>query len=424
MIPNESYQLVECVVMSENIDEPWRNRWLAPFGIFYFGQGYALSALGLFMPIYLVTVLGVPFGIAGLALAVIGIPWMLKIIFGAISDSLAWGRFGRRRPYIILMALLGAIGWALIPFFPEFNVVFAATLFLVALATAFADTTIDGFAVDITPPDRRGTLQGMMWGGRAAGSILGALVTGIIAQAIGWPIVFYLGAIILLVMTGVCALLREPAKPSGRMMWSALKAGFSSKGVWLSLLFTPILTMSFVFYFQWGGLFVEETVALSLTEIGLVLALMSTGAAITGFLGGPLADKIGLRRTVAILVPVQIIGLVALLFVQPGNLYLALVIMFIHGLCWGLANIAWLSLAMASCPREVGGTFFSIYAMIFNIGTMLAVILSIFIKPAFGWSGFILTLIVLVVISEFIGILAASQVKQATAMKTPPLETS
>jgi PAT family beta-lactamase induction signal transducer AmpG len=410
--------------MGEYSDESWRNWWLAPFGVFYFGQGYALSALGLFMPIYLVTVLGVPFEITGLALAVIGIPWMLKIIFGAISDSLAWGRFGRRRPYIILMALLAAIGWALIPFFPEFNVVFAATLFLVALATAFADTTIDGFAVDITPSDRRGTLQGMMWGGRAAGSILGALATGIIAQAIGWPIVFYLGAIILLVMTGVCALLKEPAKPSGRKMWSALKTGFSSKGVWLSLLFTPILTMSFVFYFQWGGLFIEETVALSLTEIGLILALMNTGAAITGFLGGPLADKIGLRRAVAGLVLVQIIGLAALLFVQPGNFYLALVIMFFHGLCWGLANIAWLSLAMASCPREVGGTFFSIFAMIFNIGTMLAVILSIFIKPAFGWSGFILTLIVLTLISEFIGILAASQVKQATAMKKPPLETS
>ncbi|MDO8056311.1 MAG: MFS transporter [Candidatus Hermodarchaeota archaeon] len=180
--------------------------------------------------------------------------------------------------------------------------------------------------------------------------------------------------------------------------------------------------MSFVFYFQWGGLFIEETVALNLTEIGLVLALMSTGAAITGFLGGPLADKIGLRRAVAGLVLVQIIGLAALLFVQVGNLYLALVIMFIHGLCWGLANIAWLSLAMATCPREVGGTFFSIFAMIFNIGSILAVILSVFIKPAFGWPGFILILIVFCVVSEFIGILAASKVKQGTAIKTPPLE--
>lgn len=403
--------------MSDKPLESWRPLWLAPFGLFYFGQGYALSALGLFMPIYLTSVLGVPFALTGTALAVIGIPWMLKIIFGVTSDTVAWGRFGRRRPYIILMALVGAIGWALIPFFPVFNMVFIVTLFVIAFATAFADTTIDGFAVDVTPAARRGTLQGMMWGGRAAGSILGALVTGIVAQAIGWPVVFYLGAVILLVMTAVCALLKEPPKPSGRMMWSALKTGFSSKGVWLSLLFTPILTMTFVIYFQWGGLFVQETTGLLLLETGLVLALMNTGAAITGFLGGPLADKIGLRRSVVSLVLVQAVGLGVLLFVQPGNLLLVMVIMFVNGACWGLANIAWLTLAMASCPREVGGTVFSIYAMIFNIGTVLSVILSVFIKPLYGWSGFILTLIVICFVSELVGIPAAIQVGKEKAAR-------
>jgi MFS family permease len=275
----------EDATMADEPAQAWRLWWLAPFALFYFGQGYALSALGLFMPIYLTSVLGVPFALTGTAIAVIGIPWMLKIIFGATTDAVAWGRFGRRRPYIISMALLAAIGWVLIPFFPAFNTVFVAVLFLIAFATAFADTTIDGFAVDITPASRRGTLQGMMWGGRAAGSILGALATGFIAQVIGWPIVFYIGAIILLVMTGVCAVLKEPAKPSAKKMWAALKIGFSSKGVWLSLLFTPILTMTFVIYFQWGGLFVQETAGLLLLETGLVLALMNTGAAITGFLG-------------------------------------------------------------------------------------------------------------------------------------------
>lgn len=401
-------------------DEPaqaWRLWWLAPFALFYFGQGYALSALGLFMPIYLTSVLGVPFALTGTAIAVIGIPWMLKIIFGATTDAVAWGRFGRRRPYIISMALLAAIGWVLIPFFPAFNTVFVAVLFLIAFATAFADTTIDGFAVDITPASRRGTLQGMMWGGRAAGSILGALATGFIAQVIGWPIVFYIGAIILLVMTGVCAVLKEPAKPSAKKMWAALKIGFSSKGVWLSLLFTPILTMTFVIYFQWGGLFVQETAGLLLLETGLVLALMNTGAAITGFLGGPLADKIGLRRSVISLVLVQAVGLAALLIAQPGNLPLVMVIMFVHGACWGLANIAWLSLAMASCPREVGGTVFSIYAMIFNIGTVLSVLLSVFIKPFYGWTGFLLTLIVICLVSELVGIPAATRVAREKAAR-------
>jgi MFS family permease len=195
-------------------------------------------------------------------------------------------------------------------------------------------------------------------------------------------------------------------------MWGVLKTGFSSKGVLLSLLFTPILTMSFVVYFQWGGLFVEETTLLTLTEIGIVIALMNTGAAITGFLGGPLTDKLGLRLSVGSLVLVQTLGLAALLLVQPGNFVLAMGIMFVHGFCWGLANIAWLSLAMASCPREVGGTFFSIYAMIFNMGSMLAVILSIFIKPVFDWSGFILALMVNSLFSLLVGIPAATRVSK------------
>lgn len=369
------------------------------------------------MPIYLITVLSVPFETVGVAIALIGLPWMLKIIFGAVSDVLRVGRFGRRRPYIALMAVLGALGWVLIPFFPVFNTVLILILFLIAFTTAFADTTIDGFAVDVTPPERRGTLQGVMWGGRATGSILGAVVTGAVAQTIGWPTVFYLGAAILLVMTGVCVLLREPEIPSRRTMWRALKGGFSSKGVLLSLLFTPILTMTFVIYFQWGGLFVQETALLTTAEIGIVVAVMNTGAAITGFLGGPLADKLGLRRSVGSLVVVQAFGLLVLLMIQPGNLVLAMSIMFVYGLCWGLANIAWLSLAMASCPREVGGTFFSVYAMIFNIGTVLSVILSTFIKPVFGWSGFIIILIALSLVSLLVGIPAASQVAEEKAAR-------
>nr|MDO8135679.1 MFS transporter [Candidatus Njordarchaeum guaymaensis] len=403
--------------MDKKVAASWRASWLAPFGLFYFGQGYVMSAIGAFMPIYLITVLSVPFETVGVAIALIGLPWMLKIIFGAVSDVLRVGRFGRRRPYIALMAVLGALGWVLIPFFPVFNTVLILILFLIAFTTAFADTTIDGFAVDVTPPERRGTLQGVMWGGRATGSILGAVVTGAVAQTIGWPTVFYLGAAILLVMTGVCVLLREPEIPSRRTMWRALKGGFSSKGVLLSLLFTPILTMTFVIYFQWGGLFVQETALLTTAEIGIVVAVMNTGAAITGFLGGPLADKLGLRRSVGSLVVVQAFGLLVLLMIQPGNLVLAMSIMFVYGLCWGLANIAWLSLAMASCPREVGGTFFSVYAMIFNIGTVLSVILSTFIKPVFGWSGFIIILIALSLVSLLVGIPAASQVAEEKAAR-------
>jgi len=376
-----------------------------------------MSAIGTFMPIYLITVLGVPFETVGIAIALIGAPWMLKIIFGAVSDVLRVGRFGRRRPYIALMAVLGALGWVLIPFFPVFNTVLILILFLIAFATAFADTTIDGFAVDVTPAERRGTLQGVMWGGRATGSVLGAVVTGAVAQTIGWPTVFYLGASILLVMTGVCVLLREPEIPSRRAMWSAIKAGFSSKGVLLSLLFTPILTMTFVIYFQWGGLFVQETALLTTAEIGIVVAVMNIGAAMTGFLGGPLADKLGLKRSVGSLVVVQAFGLLVLLMIQPGNLVLAMSIMFVYGLCWGLANIAWLSLAMASCPREVGGTFFSVYAMIFNIGTVLSVILSVFIKPVYGWNGFIIVLAVLCLVSLLVGIPAASQVAREKAAR-------
>jgi MFS family permease len=72
---------------------------------------------------------------------------------------------------------------------------------------------------------------------------------------------------------------------------------------------------------------------------------------------------------------------------------------------------------MASCPREVGGTVFSIYAMIFNIGTVLSVILSVFIKPLYGWSGFILTLIVICFVSELVGIPAAIQVGKEKAAR-------
>ena len=64
---------------------------------------------------------------------------------------------------------------------------------------ALYDTCTDGLALDTTPVEEQGTIQGFMVGGRAAGVVITASVLGWLAQEVSWTAVFWLLGVLTLI---------------------------------------------------------------------------------------------------------------------------------------------------------------------------------------------------------------------------------
>jgi PAT family beta-lactamase induction signal transducer AmpG len=155
------------------------------------------------------------------------IPFIIKILFGILSDRYNLLGLGHRKPYIFIGLL---VQFACLIAVANINPgksywLYVAIAFLLQLGMAFYDTCTDGLALDITPESEKGTLQGFMVGGRSVGVIVAASVAGVIAQHLSWPAVFYFLAALTLIPIPFLFFIRELQRtPEMRFNWKAFNA--------------------------------------------------------------------------------------------------------------------------------------------------------------------------------------------------------
>ncbi len=216
------------------------------------------------------------------------LPWIVKPIFGFISDGLPI--FGyRRRPYLMLSGLLGVGAWLSLA-----NLVHTATAATLAIAisslsVAFSDAIVDALVVERARSEsieKSGSLQSLCWGASALGGLLTAYFGGLLLEHFTTRTVFGITAAFPLLVS-IAALwivelpighqdeevATETIKSQIRQLWQAL----TQKDIWMPTLFlflwqcTPTADSAF-FYFSTNELgFTPEF----LGRVRLVTALAS-----------------------------------------------------------------------------------------------------------------------------------------------------
>ena len=169
-----------------------RNRRLLLFSALYFAQGTILSYFLTFNILYLGENGYSPEEV-GIFQGVLVLPFVLKIFLGMLSDGVNLFGLGHRKPYIII-GLLGQVVALIIASFVSVSEglgLYAAMAFIASTSMALYDTCTDGLALDTTPQNERGIVQGMMVGGRASGILVMLLLGGFIAETFGWEFVFF-----------------------------------------------------------------------------------------------------------------------------------------------------------------------------------------------------------------------------------------
>ena len=337
------------------------------FGSLYFSQGTVFSYFTSLNALYFLSK-GLSMADVGIFGAIALIPFVLKVFLGMLSDRVNLFGMGHRKPYIIIGLLIQALCLVFVPFIDPADDywLFVAIAFVLQLGMALYDTCTDGLALDTTPVEEQGTIQGFMVGGRAAGVVITASILGWLAQEVSWTAVFWLlGALTLIPMPFVLSLREEEKDLGEKFEWSAFSA-FKNKQI------IALAAAGFLFFMVIAGTnqnvnpFLENSFGISLRTAGFYTTVWGMGVILGGILGGRLIDRIGQEMSTRIALFFSFVSILILAVIP--NAGFAWPIVFIFGFSYGTYQTVYFALAMHYTEKRIAASMFSIFMAVTNIG--------------------------------------------------------
>ncbi|KAK4799862.1 hypothetical protein SAY86_025227 [Trapa natans] len=318
------------------------------------------------------------------------IPWIIKPIWGLLTDVVPIAGY-RRRPYFILAGSLGVVAMLILSLHKVHLVLALALLTAGSAGVAIADVTIDACVAQnsIAHPSLAADMQSLCALSSSVGALVGFFISGILVHLIGPRGVYCFLVIPYLLVLAVGIMLNEPHVgnfdyqqinqkflDAGRAMLTTLKF----PNVWRPCVYMySSLALSLNIFegmFYWftdakGPNFSQETVGY-LFSIGSVGALM-----------GALLYQHSLKDHPfrALLLWTQLFygvsGMLDLILVLRMNLKLGIPDQFFAVIdeCVSqmIGRLKWMPLLVLSsklCPPGIEGTFFALLMSIDNIGLL------------------------------------------------------
>lgn len=419
------------------------HRWrrLSGLTLLYAAQGAPEGLLYVAVPAWLAS-RGVEAAAIGEYIAIILLPWSLKLINGFLMDRITFLPMGRRRPWLIgaqaVLALSMMVFGLQAPTGHDLAYV-TAVGFVVNLAAAFQDVAIDGMAIDVVPENERAQANGFMWGGKTLGLAGASAASGYFIVHVGYgaaavAIALFVGLVML-----VPLLLRE--RPGERLLpWTTGQASAEATSRQLHG-WAPIVRTLFRAVSKVSSIVFALAIFLALIGYGLhtamapVLAVQKLDmdqldfgnlAAAANLLGGLfgigisgwIAHRLGQRNAlvVALVAMALLQGVVAIV---PGALQSQAFFgfyMISHSLLFVLMSVCIYAEAMSVSMPAVSATQFSVYMAVLNLGTSFGAQRFGVLESGFGYHGVFLA-------AALVSIFAATLFFVASTLRQEPRHT-
>jgi MFS family permease len=236
---------------------------------------------------------------------VLGVSFM--IVYTIVSPAMGWlgDRYNRK------MLLAGGVGlWSLATVGTAFSADFYHMFFwrsLLGLGEASYGAIAPALLSDLFPVRERARAMGVYYLALPVGSALGYILGGRIADALGWPAVFFVVGFPGLVAAAAGLVMRDPGRGAAEETDAARKTERPSLSEYLQL----FRTRAFVFntagmaavtyttgaYAAWGSTFYQRVHHLSATDAGDWIGGLLVAAGILGILLGMFVPDLLLRFT-------------------------------------------------------------------------------------------------------------------------------
>jgi MFS family permease len=305
-------------------------------------------------------------------LALIGLAWNVKPLYGLLSDLVPL--FGyRRRSYLLVTTAMAALGWLALGLLPAYPWgLTLAILLLTGLGLAFTDVLCD--AVMVEEGKARGLtarFQSTQWAAVYGASLLAGIGGGYLSAHVSYSRAFLLVALFPVLSFAASAwAVRDPRtrfdRATVRETVAALRVGIRSGPLWRAAAFIFLWNFSPSF-----GVPLEYHMVdvLGITKIQLgVLASLASGAAMLGaIVFGRYAARLAPRSLLNLAITVGVAGTLAYygLVGWWSAVALGVTVSFVTA----IAQLATLDLAARAVPNHAEGTFFAALMSVSNLGT-------------------------------------------------------
>jgi MFS family permease len=296
--------------MEELMNPTWEPKKVTLlYGVSYFSNGFVRTTFSLWVPIFLLDVVGISTLEASFFVGLMYVSWSWKMFIGLVADifPIKWeDKYYKRMPWFVVtgvLYLLGIIIMVISDFetAPVWRVLFPAVVSIIT-AGVFYDMAADSFAIDVTPPEYHArVIGGASTSGQSLGSALATILPLWILNIGGYKMVFTLAG-----LTGLTAFLfltaTEPEVQKERSFSrKAIAFTFTEKTVVLAalLMFSRSFTVMKIIA-PLGGMFsftIREVVGADVSLVS-TLGLAATLAGLPGSLfGGNFADRFGHKKS-------------------------------------------------------------------------------------------------------------------------------
>ena len=359
--------------------DPWEVRRLVfLFGLAYFAEGLSQAGGLIGQPLNFYMKEGLGFTTAQVAdyLAILSIPWMIKPVYGLVSDYIPLLGY-RRKTWLMVVNLCAASGFLWLSGLNDSGTLIVA-LTLTAFGTASSDVIIDALMVE--NGERTGLtarFQGVQWFWFKISAIVTALLGGYLASTFEPATALHMAATITMfapiaVMTAGYLSIREErseisldkARETTRSVIEAFKTpGLQAAAAFLALwCFSPAFGTP-LYYHMVDHLHFDQQF------IGQLGAMTALG----GVFGAFLFMRYFSRKSIAFRAVFSVFAAVAgvmvyTLLVQPHD-YSAAIARPLHvfvGLVSQIGMLTVLTMAAEACPPQAAGFAFAALMSIYN----------------------------------------------------------
>lgn len=340
--------------------------------------------------------------------ALLGLPYTLKFLWAPLVDHLSipviTKKLGRRRSWIILteiilIALIFGLGFTN----PAQNISLTAIIaLLITITSATHDIAVDAWRVEILKKDEQGAgAASIVFGYNIGMRLVGGALALYLSDLIGWPYVYAIMAVVMLVGIIAVIIAGEPKRekheyPETMEKWiemAVLKplTDFMKKNDW-------ILILLFVAFYKFGDAFAGvmttpflQDIGFSNKELAEYLKIYGLAATIMGtFIGGVMVHKIGSIKSLWICGFLQMLS--NLMFVAQAQAghdpSLLIATISIENMSGGMGTAAFIAYISNLCSRDYTATQYALLSSLAAIGrTVLSSSSGKFVE-IFGWREF------------------------------------
>lgn len=331
---------------------------------------------------------GVDLGTIGL-FALVALPYNFKFLWAPILDRFGLPWLGRRRGWIALAQLLcaGALVWmSVLDARGD-----AAWIGLAAVALAFLsasqDVVVDAYRADVLPDAERASGAASYVSGYRIAVVVATSGALVLADTIGWRVVYVTMAALMLLSVVATRLAPEPEgvrppRTLGEAVTRPLADLFGRPGVGWAIAFVAFYKLGDQVLENMSGPFLKD-IGFSLTEIGTLRKLTAAGATIAGTLvGGGLTPRLGAWRALLLFGVLQAsTNFAYLALALVGKSYPLLVgAVAMDQFSGGMATASFVAFLMGLCHRSFSATQ---YALLSSASSLLGY------RLVGAWSGYV-----------------------------------